>query len=99
MSSEHLRLSNRRVAETFGVEANGLHYTAAVGRHADGRIGELFLANHKSNSQADTNARDCGIAFSFAVQHGADPCDSPSALSRPTRPRLRSARGRARYSA
>jgi len=67
------RLPNRRAAETFEVEVNGLRYTATVGRFADGRIGELFLANHKSNSQADTNARDSSIALSFAVQHGADP--------------------------
>jgi hypothetical protein len=33
----------------------------------------LFLSNHKNNSGADTNARDAAIAFSFAVQHGADP--------------------------
>jgi len=67
------RLPNRRAAETFEVEVNGLRYTATVGLFADGRIGELFLANHKSNSQADTNARDSSIALSFAVQHGADP--------------------------
>jgi hypothetical protein len=67
------RLPNRRAAETFDVEANGQRYTATVGRHADGRIGDLFLASRRSNSQADTNARDAGIAFSFAVQHGADP--------------------------
>jgi ribonucleoside-diphosphate reductase alpha chain len=67
------RLPGRRTAETFDVEANGQRYIATVGRYADGRIGELFLASHRSNSQADTNARDSGIAFSFAVQHGADP--------------------------
>jgi hypothetical protein len=33
----------------------------------------LFLNNHKSNSAADTNARDAAITFSIAVQHGADP--------------------------
>jgi hypothetical protein len=40
---------------------------------ADGRIGEVFLSNHKSNSSADVNARDAAIVFSIAVQHGADP--------------------------
>jgi putative DNA primase/helicase len=30
------------------------------------------LNNHKSNSTADTNARDAAIALSFALQHGAD---------------------------
>jgi hypothetical protein len=67
------RLPNRRLAETFDIEVAGLHYTATVSRFADGRIGEVFLNNHKSNSAADTNARDSAIVFSIAVQHGADP--------------------------
>jgi hypothetical protein len=66
------RLPNRRSAETFEIEVAGLHYTATVGRFPDGRIGEVFLNNHKSNSAADVNARDAAIAVSFALQHGAD---------------------------
>jgi hypothetical protein len=66
------RLPNRRFAETFEFSIGGLHYTCTVGRFADGAIAELFLTNHKSNSAADTAARDAAIAFSFAVQHGAD---------------------------
>ena len=72
---------------TFGVEVNGLRYTATVGRFADGCIGELFLTNHKSNSSADTNARDSAIVFSFAVQHGADPHAIRRALCRDSRGR------------
>jgi hypothetical protein len=67
------RLPNRRRAETFDLEVAGLRYTCTIGRFADGTIGELFLNNHKSNSQADTNARDAAITFSIAIQHGADP--------------------------
>jgi hypothetical protein len=67
------RLPNRRDSVSFTFECNGLRYTATVSRFPDGRIGELFLSNHKSNSGADTNARDSAIAFSIAVQHGADP--------------------------
>jgi ribonucleoside-diphosphate reductase alpha chain len=67
------RLPNRRTAETFELEVGGLHYTCTVGRFSDGSIGELFLNNHKSNSAADTNARDSAITFSIAIQHGADP--------------------------
>src|SRR5262249_34743639 len=56
------RLPTRRRSETFGVEVRTstsvLHYTATVGYFPDGRIGELFLSNHKSNSGADVNARD-----------------------------------------
>jgi hypothetical protein len=80
------RLPNRRRCETFNFDvftsAAALHYTATVGYYADGRIGELFLNNHKSNSTADTNARDAAIAFSFAIQHGADPEEIRKALSR-----------------
>jgi hypothetical protein len=71
--TERRRLPNRRNSEVFELEALGLKYTASVSWLADGRIGELFLNNHKSNSAADTNARDAAIVFSIAVQHGADP--------------------------
>jgi ribonucleoside-diphosphate reductase alpha chain len=87
MISNRQRLRDRRPAETFEIEVNGLRYTATVGRFADGRIGELFLANHKSNSAADTNARDSAIAFCIAVQHGADPEVIRRALSRDARGR------------
>ena len=66
------RLPNRRRAETFELEVGGLRYTATVGRFPDGSLGELFLSNHKSNSAADTNARDAAIVFSIAIQSGAD---------------------------
>jgi len=71
--SDRQRLNNRRSNTTFDFEITGLRYTATVGYYPNGRIGELFIGNHKSNSTADTNARDAAIAFSFAVQHGADP--------------------------
>jgi hypothetical protein len=66
------RLPNRRASETFELEAAGLSYTATVSCFADGRIAELFLSNHKTNSAADTHARDSAITFSIAIQHGAD---------------------------
>jgi hypothetical protein len=67
------RLADRRLAETFELEVSGQRYTCTVGRFTDNSIGELFLNSSKSNSTADTNARDSAIVFSFAVQHGADP--------------------------
>jgi hypothetical protein len=66
------RLRNRRASFNFEFEVGTLCYTATFSRFPDGRISELFLNNHKSNSQADTNARDAAITFSIAVQHGAD---------------------------
>jgi ribonucleoside-diphosphate reductase alpha chain len=76
------RLPNRRLAENLNFEVAGLRYTATIGRYSDGRIGELFLSNHKTNSGADVAARDAAIAFSFAVQHGADPDAIRRALCR-----------------
>jgi hypothetical protein len=82
MAQQRARLPNRRIGETFELEVGGLRYTATVGRFPDGRIGEIFLNNHKSNSAADTNARDSAIVFSIAVQHGADVETIRRALSR-----------------
>jgi ribonucleoside-diphosphate reductase alpha chain len=75
-------LPNRRLAETFELEVAGLRYTCTVGRFNDGRLAEVFLSNHKSNSAADTSARDSAIVFSIAVQSGADPEVIRRALSR-----------------
>ena len=72
MNANRQRLPNRRASETFAFEVAGLRYTATFSRYPDGRISELFLSNHKNNSAADSFARDSAIAFSIAVQHGAD---------------------------
>jgi hypothetical protein len=66
------RLPDRRRNESFNIEAGGLRYTATIGYFADGRIGEIFLNNHKAGSGADTNARDAAIVTSIAIQSGAD---------------------------
>jgi hypothetical protein len=66
------RLPNRRASESFTFELSSLKFTATVSRFADGRIGELFLNNHKAGNQVDTNARDAAILLSFALQYGAD---------------------------
>jgi ribonucleoside-diphosphate reductase alpha chain len=68
--SSRQRLPQRRLAETFDLEVSGLRYTATVGRFPDGRIGEVFLQNHKPGSQSDANARDAAVAASLALQFG-----------------------------
>jgi ribonucleoside-diphosphate reductase alpha chain len=70
--SERHRLPNRRPSETFALECAGLKYTATISRFNDGRVGEIFLSNHKGGSHADTAARDAAIACSIALQFGAD---------------------------
>jgi hypothetical protein len=69
-SSSRQRLPNRRRAETFEIEVAGLRYTATLGRFVDGRVGEIFLQNHKPGSQSDANARDAAVAASLALQYG-----------------------------
>ena len=76
------RLPDRRLCESFTFELAGLRFTASVGRFPDGRIGELFLNNHKSGNQSDTNARDAAIILSFAIQYGADINEIRKALCR-----------------
>jgi hypothetical protein len=79
------RLPNRRCSETFELIAGGLRYTVTLSRFSDGRLGELFLTNHKTNSMADQLARDAAIVFSIAVQCGADPEVIRRALGRDAR--------------
>jgi hypothetical protein len=76
------RLPDRRGSETFALECSGLAYLATISRFPDGRLGEIFLSNHKAGSAADTAARDSAIVFSIAVQYGADPEAIRKALCR-----------------
>ena len=72
MTAARERLPDRRGNETFNFECGGLRYCATVGRFADGRIAELFLENHKTDSQAGANARDSAVVCSLALQHGVE---------------------------
>jgi len=65
------RLPNRRLAESFNFEWNGLAYTATVGRFPDGSLSEIFLSNGKIGSDADAAARDSAVVASIAFQFGA----------------------------
>jgi len=80
--SRRERLPNRRRSETFSLQFCGLRYTATASWFLDGRLGELFLGNHKSDSAADVNARDAAIILSIALQFGADIETIRKALSR-----------------
>jgi hypothetical protein len=69
--SERARLPDRRHSVTFGFACNGLRYTATVSWFSDGRLGEIFLGNHRADSHADACARDSAILASIALQYGA----------------------------
>ena len=64
------RLPNRRSAETWDLEACGLHFRATVGRYNDGRIGEIFPSNTRVNSSAGVMASDAAVVASVALQYG-----------------------------
>jgi hypothetical protein len=64
------RLSNRRLAETFVFECNGLRYLASISRYPDDRLAELFISNAKAGSHSDSAAKDSAIVCSLALQHG-----------------------------
>jgi hypothetical protein len=89
------RLPNRRMAETFGFECNGLRHVCTIGRFPDGRIAEIFLTNTKPSSQSDVNARDAGIAASLALQFGCSLETLRRALSRDPRGKASSPLGAA----
>jgi hypothetical protein len=63
------RLHNHPSAK-FDFEVAGLRYTARVSRFPDGRVGEIFSANHNSGSQSGSNARDAAVAANLALQFG-----------------------------
>jgi hypothetical protein len=79
------RLPNRRCSVSFNCEHRGLGFSCTFSRLPDGRVGELFLSNHKVNSAVDVDVRDAGIILSFALQHGADLSAIARALSRDPR--------------
>ncbi len=66
------RPPHRHGSENFEFEVAGLKYTATIGQFCDGRVAEVFITNCRTNSHADTAARDAAIVTSIALQFGAD---------------------------
>jgi hypothetical protein len=60
-------LANRRPAETFKIEVEGLRFTVTVGIVA-GKPVEVFISNHKAGNASDVAARDAGILLSILLQ-------------------------------
>lgn len=65
------KLPNRRPAETFEFDHNGIEYRATLGFFDDGRWGEVFLATRKDGTDLDVAARDESVLLSLLLQHGA----------------------------
>ena len=58
---------NRRASTTFEFDCGGLSYVATFSRFPDGTLAEVFISNHKVNSQADTNAKVAALDCSLTV--------------------------------
>ena len=76
------RLANRRLSESFALDLHGLRYTVTFSRFPDGRIGEVFIQNHKRGNASDVAVRDAGILLSFCLQFGCPIETISRALSR-----------------
>jgi ribonucleoside-diphosphate reductase alpha chain len=76
------RLPDRRNSIFVDFESMGMRFVASVSHYDDGRVGELFIDNHKAGSAVGALVRDLGIVFSFAAQHGANIDSIRSALCR-----------------
>ena len=75
-------LPNRRAHDVIDFEHGGFRYTAGIGRFADGRIAEVFLAAAKIGTPLDAAARDAAIVTSLALQYGAPAGTIRHALTR-----------------
>jgi hypothetical protein len=69
--SARRKLPQRRRSMTFNFECAGLSYTATVSWFPDGKLGEVFLGNHRADSHADSCAKDSAILASICLQYGA----------------------------
>ena len=82
------RLPDRRKALTFDFVhaypgASERMFTASVGFHADGRVGELFVhAVDGASRNVNVDVHDAAIALSFALQNGANLADIGRAMLR-----------------
>jgi hypothetical protein len=69
-SNRREHLPNRRASVAFDFELGGLRFTCTTSNFADGRVGEVFLDNHKAGSQVGAIVRDAAVASSLALQFG-----------------------------
>jgi hypothetical protein len=95
MSAARQRLPNRRAAESFTFECNGLAYTATIARFANGDLAEIFIANAKAGSHSDSAAKDSAVVCSIALQYGVPVDVIRKALLRDSRGRPSSPLGAA----
>jgi ribonucleoside-diphosphate reductase alpha chain len=66
-------LPQRRRAETFSLTACNQQLTITLGFYPDNSLGEIFVGVGKTGNDIQAIARDVGVLFSLALQHGVPP--------------------------
>jgi len=82
MTTERVRLPNRRYHESFQFVHDSQIYTVGIGRYPDGRLAEMFLDCGKSGTAVQTHARDSAVLVSLLVQHGVSLAQARHSLTR-----------------
>ena len=67
---ERAALPKRRPLVSLSFEYEGHGYHLGIGPYPDGRVGEIWLATHKTSSALEALARDVAIVISVALQSG-----------------------------
>ncbi len=66
-----IRIPNRRQAEAFDIEHDGIRYRASISRNEDGEVLAALLDAGKPGSALQAMARDAAVLTSLALQFGA----------------------------
>jgi hypothetical protein len=77
------RLPNRRAAETFTFQRNGVMYRATVSFFADGGMAEIFIDAAKPGSAIAEYANDAAVLTSLLLQHGVTAAEIRHSISGP----------------
>ena len=62
-------LPNHRTHEVIEFDLDGAHYTAGIGRYANGTLAEIFLDAGKPGSALRAATRDAAILASMLLRH------------------------------
>lgn len=81
------KLPSRRELDRIAVERRRIdgsteRLTLTIGRHRDGRVGEVFIDAGKPTSDSAYLARDAALLLSIALQHGVPLDELKSAVGR-----------------
>lgn len=76
------RMPARRSHDVTSIVHAGMVATIGTGRHADGRLGEVFVDVAKVGTALEALGKDASILVSIALQHGASIDELRHSMSR-----------------